>query len=102
MIVQDPTSKEVLYSLAAKPYMRPMEDCCVRVLKMDNSWRLIPRGSDDIEVHWTLDMDIGGWAPYFMVNKWFTWEIPTLASSLQEAVTREKYLGAQLEWIENY
>jgi hypothetical protein len=99
---QDANTKEVLYTLTAKPYMVPEEKCCVRVLKMDNSWRLTPLGKDEIEVHWIIDMNIGGWAPYFMVNKWFPWEMMNFGPSLQEIVERKAYADAKVDWIQNF
>jgi hypothetical protein len=99
---QDANTKEVLYTLTAKPYMVPEEKCCVRVLKMDNSWRLTPLGKDEIEVHWIIDMNIGGWAPYFMVNKWFPWEMMNFGPSIQEIVERKAYADAKVDWIQNF
>jgi hypothetical protein len=101
VVTQDPNTKEVLYALTAKPYMLPEEKCCVRVLKMDNSWRLTPIGSDEVEIHWVIDMNIGGWAPYFMVNKWFPWEMLNFGPSFQEIVNRKKYVGIKLGWIQD-
>ncbi len=102
MVTQDPQTKEVVYALTAKPYMIPLDKCCERVLKMDNSWRFTPISSNEMEVHWVLDMNIGGWAPYFLVNKWFNWEVPNLGSGIQEAVSRKKYVGAKLDWIQDF
>lgn len=99
---QDPNTKEVLYNLTAKPYMIPEDKCCVRVLKMDNSWRLTPLGKDQTEVHWIIDMNIGGWAPYFMVNKWFPWEMMNFGPSIQEILERKRYADAKLDWIQNF
>jgi hypothetical protein len=101
VFTQDPKTKEVLYSLTAKPYMLPEDKCCVRVLKMDNSWRLTPLKGGEVEIHWTIDMDIGGWAPYFIVNKWFPWEQLNFGSSMQEMVERPKYVNTKLDWIQN-
>jgi hypothetical protein len=70
------------------------------VLKIDNSWRFTPLNSDETEVHWILDMDIGGYAPYFMLNKWFAWEMVNFAPGLQEIVQRPKYKNAKVEWLQ--
>ena len=101
VFAQDPKTLEVLYNLTAKPYMMPEEKCCVRVLKMDNSWRLTPLKNGEIEVHWTIDMNIGGYAPYFIVNKWFPWEMMNFGPSVQETVERKKYVNAKLDWIQD-
>jgi hypothetical protein len=101
VVTQDPKTKEVLYALTAKPYMLPEEKCCIRVLKMDNSWRLTPINADEVEIHWVIDMNIGGTAPYFMVNKWFPWEMLNFGPSFQEIVNRKKYVGIKLDWIQD-
>jgi hypothetical protein len=101
VFAQNPQTKEVLYNLTAKPYMLPEDPCCVRVLKMDNSWRLTPLKNGEIEIHWTIDMNIGGWAPYFIVNKWFPWEMMNFGPSVQETVERKKYVNAKLDWIQD-
>jgi hypothetical protein len=97
---QDPKTKEVLYTLDGTPNMIPEDKCCVRVKRMANSWRLVPLGNGEVEVHWVIDVDVGGWVPYFMLNRHFAYEMFDFGSSLQEIVNRAKYVGAQTGWVQ--
>jgi hypothetical protein len=97
---QDPTTKTVLYTLDATPDMIPADKCCVRVKRMANSWRLIPLPDGEVEVRWVIDVDVGGWVPYFVMDRHFVWEMFDFGSSLQEIVNRAKYLGARTGWVE--
>jgi hypothetical protein len=97
---QDPKTKEVLYTLDAAPAMIPEDKCCVRVKRMANRWRLVPVGNGEVEVRWIIDIDVGGWVPYFMINRHFAWEMVDFGSSLQEIVKRGKYVGARTGWVE--
>jgi hypothetical protein len=97
---QDPKTKEVLYTLDAAPSMIPADKCCVRVSRMANRWRLIPLSNGEVEVRWVIDVDVGGWVPYFSINRHFAWEMVDFGSSLQEIVNRAKYVGARTGWVE--
>jgi hypothetical protein len=97
---QDPKTKEVLYTLDATPDLIPQDNCCVRVQRMANSWRLVPLSDGEVEVRWVIDVDVGGWVPYFVMDRHFTWEMFDFASSLQEIVSRSKYIGARTGWVE--
>jgi hypothetical protein len=96
---QDPKTHEVLYKLDAQPDMLPEDSCCVRVRRMANSWRLVPLKNGEVEIHWVMDVDFGGWIPYFMMNKRLAWEMFDFGSSLQEIVSRKRYIGAQTGWV---
>jgi hypothetical protein len=67
---------------------------------MANSWRLVPRGNGEVEVRWIVDVDVGGWVPYFVINRHFAWEMVDFGSSFQEIVSRKKYVGARTGWVE--
>jgi hypothetical protein len=97
---QDPKTKEVLYALDATPAMLPEDNCCVRIRKLANSWRLIPEKNGEIEIHWVIDADFGGFIPYFMLNRRLAWEMFDFGSGLQEIVSRKKYLGAKTGWVD--
>jgi hypothetical protein len=97
---QDPKTKEVLYALDATPQMLPEDDCCVRIRKMSNSWRLIPEKNGEVEINWIINADFGGWIPYFMLNRRLAWEMFDFGSGLQEIVSRQKYIGAKTGWVE--
>jgi hypothetical protein len=97
---QDPKTKEVLYALDATPTMLPEDNCCVRIRRMANSWRMIPLKNGEVEIHWVIDADFGGLVPYFMMNRRLAWEMFDFGSGLQEIVSRKKYIGARTGWVE--
>jgi hypothetical protein len=84
----------------ATPQMLPEDDCCVRIRKMSNSWRLIPEKNGEVEINWIINADFGGWIPYFMLNRRLAWEMFDFGSGLQEIVSRQKYIGAKTGWVE--
>ena len=47
-----------------------------------------------------IEIDVGGWVPYFLASRHFAWEMVDFGSSLQEIVNRKKYVGARTGWVE--
>lgn len=97
---QDPTTKEVLYTLDSANELLPEDKCCVRVKRMANRWSLVPVGNGEVEIRWVMDVDFGGWVPYFATDRHLSWEMVDFGSSLQEVVDRKKYVGAKTGWVE--
>jgi hypothetical protein len=95
---QDPKTKALLYKVIAAPQKVPADGCCVRVAVMNNSWRLTPLRSGEIEVEWILDMDIG--LPYLMANPMLTDVAYWFAPKVQKYLDLERYQNAKYDWIE--
>jgi hypothetical protein len=100
-ISQDQQSKEVLVTVKAVPEAVPPDDCCVRVENMDNSWRFIPVGNGEVEMEWKVNMDQGGFVPYFLINAVFPefmYEVPPM---MQEIMNREQYQNVKFDFIQD-
>lgn len=99
MFVQDPGTKEILYTLQSQPDAIPPESCCVRVPVMNNDWEIVPKGNGNVEIRWFIDMDVGGAMPYFLMN-WLHPQVMTdFGSDLQGYLNRPKYTNAKLNWV---
>lgn len=96
---QNPENQEVMYQLRATPDLIPEDECCVRVPRIDNSWRLIPLDNGEVEIHWVIDMDVGGNIPYLLMNHSHPDLIYSFAARLQSYFDRPQYEGAHYDWI---
>ena len=100
VFTQDPVTKEISYTLQSLPDYLPKNACCVRVPRMDNSWLLMPKPDGKVEIKWFIDMDVGGFMPYFMINQAHPEIMVDFASKMQGYVDRPKYTKAkQAAWI---
>jgi hypothetical protein len=71
IMYQNPENKEILYLIRATPDKVPLNDCCVRVNQMNNSWRFAPVENGEVEIEWMLNEDLGGFMPALVQNhKW--------------------------------
>ena len=96
---QDPSNKQVFYQITATPDLVPPDDCCVRIPRMDNYWRLTPIGTGRTEIEWVIDMDVGGFLPYFVINASHPELMYDFASRLQGFFDQKKYDNAHYDWI---
>lgn len=99
VFTQDPANKEISYTLQSLPDQLPPNKCCVRVPRMDNSWLLMPKAGGKVEISWFIDMDVGGFMPYFMINQAHPEIMVDFASKMQGYVDRPKYVKAKQDWI---
>lgn len=99
VFTQDPVNKEISYTLQSLPTLLPPDDCCVRVPRMDNSWLLMPKPGGKVEITWFIDMDVGGFMPYFMINEAHPEIMVDFASKMQGYVARAKYVNSKQDWI---
>jgi hypothetical protein len=97
--VQDPVTKAIRYDLKALPEMAPRDACCVRVPRMDNAWLITPLQAGTVQIEWFIDMDVGGWVPYFMINMSHPDFMLGFSPELQAVLERPKYANARLDWI---
>jgi hypothetical protein len=97
---QDPHSKELLFKVTAAPDRVPPDACCVRVPVMTNSWRLTPLNDGATEIEWFVDMDMGGFIPYFVQNVYQPSGMYNFAPKVQRYLDQEKYKDARYDWIQ--
>lgn len=100
-LTQDPQTKELLVTVKAAPDLIPPNDCCVRIKNIDNSWRFTPLPNGEIEMEWKVDMDQGGFFPYFLINMVFPEFMYEALPMMQEVMNREKYLHASFDFIQD-
>lgn len=102
-VSQDPATKAVLVQYAGDPDRIALNDCCVRVPHMNNSWRFKPLGNGEVEVEYVLDMYEGGGIPYFVANwiheKTVYRALAKVAKIVMSDKYRQKYRDVQLEFI---
>lgn len=96
---QDPVSKEVFYTLQALPNLLPVDDCCVRVPVMNNDWQITPLKNGEVEIRWLIDMDVGGFMPYFLVNQIHPGFMTGFGSKMEGYFNRPKYANAKYDWL---
>ena len=96
---QNPANKEITYALQSLPELIAPDSCCVRVPRMDNAWQIIPLKDGEIEIQWLIDMDIGGFMPYFMVNQVHPEIMVDFGSKLQGYFDRAIYANVKHDWI---
>jgi hypothetical protein len=101
VLTQDPQTKEVLFIVTAAPDRLPPDPCCVRVTKMDNSWRLTPQENGEVQIEWAINMDAGGFAPYFLLNQAYPDFMYQKFPVMTEIMRREKYRNVKLDYIKN-
>ncbi|KAB8061473.1 hypothetical protein GCN74_05245 [Janthinobacterium sp. FT14W] len=99
IFIQDPQTKSVLYVLQALPDLTPTDDCCVRVRRSENTWLLTPQKNGEIEVRWTIDMDLGGALPYIIANLAHPDMMAFFAAKMQGYLERPKYINAKADWL---
>jgi hypothetical protein len=97
---QDPRTKELLFTVTADPDKIPPNDCCIRLQTMTNSWRLTPLKNGETEIEWFVDMDLGGFLPYFVQNAEQPDGMFYFASKVQSYLDQEKYKNARVDWVE--
>lgn len=97
---QDPQTRTLLFTVTAAPDKLPPNDCCVRVAMMTNVWRVTPLQNGEVEIEWLVDMDMGGYIPYFVQNEVQTRGILYFASRVQRFLDQKKYQDAKYEWID--
>lgn len=97
---QDPKTKTVLYTVNGVPDMIPPDNCCVRIPVMNNSWTLIPKKNDEVQVEWYCDMDLGGSVPYLVQNQVMPDGMFNFASRVESYLHKDKYKNATVSWIQ--
>jgi hypothetical protein len=68
-VQQDAATKEVVVRYTGYPDRLPPDNCCVRVPRMNNTWRFRPVGNGEVEVEYVIDEAEGGLIPFFIANQ---------------------------------
>lgn len=89
-----PETNSLLVKVIATPDRLPANDCCVRITDMDNSWRFTPVGDKQLDVEYLIDMNGGGFFPYFLSNLGSPRFMHFALSKVQPLLDREEYQNA--------
>jgi hypothetical protein len=90
-VSQDPKTKEVVVKYLGQPELIPPNECCIRVPRMNNSWRFTPLDNGEIEVEYIVDMHEGGFIPYFVGSRIHEQTAYIALREIREFVKSEKY-----------
>lgn len=85
-----PDTQALLVEITAAPEKLPTNDCCVRVEHMNNSWRYTPLKNGELEVEYVIDVDEGGYFPYFLANLGTPMFIAGIVPKMQFVFDRER------------
>jgi hypothetical protein len=100
LYAQNPVTKEIVFDFTSVPGKLPADDGFFRVTHFYVFWRFTPLGNGEVDVEMVRDIDTGGYAPAYMVNDWMISGGYWLMETLQEALDKEKYLNANVSFIE--
>lgn len=95
---QDPVTKEIYIDYKSVAGKMPENDCCVRVARMNNSWRFVPREGEQVYVEYIYDNPADG-VPYFLVNPELEKSLHTNIPELQAVLDTEKYRTAVVDYV---
>lgn len=97
-VYQSPHTGEVLVEFVAAPGKAPLNDCCLRVNVMNNTWRLTPVENGQVEIEYVLNMNEGGFIPDILLNMTHPKMLFNLRG-LQALLNKDKLQTAKLDFI---
>ncbi len=102
-VYQDPKTKEILLENSAAPNLLPLNDCCVRITHLHNTWRYTPLKDGEVEVEFIQDFDLGGFFPDFLINLGASQVYNMMHTAIPKLLdSRERYRNIKFEFIEEY
>ena len=96
-MVRDPQTKTLLVQVDAVPDMLPRKECCVRVTRVNNSWRYTPLENGNIQVEFQGDFDFG--IPYPLFNSMISENVYGLLSGVESIFNSEEYEHADFPFL---
>jgi hypothetical protein len=96
---QHPQTGAVLLEFTAAPDKMPLNDCCVRVTDMRNSWLFTPLGDGRVEVQYTMNMHEGGFIPHLLLNNVRPQVMAGLLPRLESMIARDEYQRASFDFL---
>jgi hypothetical protein len=97
-VYQSPNTGEVIVEIAAAPGKAPLNNCCVRVNTMNNTWRLTPLENGQVEIEYVLNMNEGGFIPDILLNTSHPKTLFNLGI-VETLLNKEKLQTAKLDFI---
>jgi hypothetical protein len=96
---QNPLTKEVMIEVAAVQDRVPLNDCCVRVVEMNNLWKLTPVGNGMVDVEVIINADVGGNLPDLVTNLTLPRALAGI-SGFQRLYNTKRFREARLAYIQ--
>jgi len=93
----DADDKSVFIQYTAMPDKLPLNDCCHRVTRMNNSWKFTPLGDGELDVEFYQDLDAG--IPYFVYNLAAPGFVYDGLALLPKLVNKEKYDHERISFL---
>jgi hypothetical protein len=100
-VSQDPDTKVVFIDGPAVPGMVPEKKGIVRISRSTGKWTIMPEGSGQVKVEYTLHVEPGGNIPSWMVNMFATEGPMEVFKSMRTQVQKPAYRNAVLPFIES-
>jgi hypothetical protein len=66
---------------------------------MHDIWQYKPIGNGDVQVEFTLDIDLGGYVPYVLTNFLFADAVSKDIPDLQKILDTEEYQNAVVDYV---
>jgi len=98
-IHQDPRTGKVWIEYAAAPEQAPPDDCCVRVMRMNNFFQLTPVGKGFVEIEYVLNLDEGGFLPVWLANYTYPKFVFNILRGFPPRLAQAKYQSAKSDVI---
>jgi hypothetical protein len=96
---QNPSTKEVFETVEAVPGHLPPDDCCVRIARMRNTWRVTPVGNGRLQVEYVLDAPGEGLFPYVLDNLGGDDFVHYTLKHFPKWANDERYANVDIEFI---
>jgi hypothetical protein len=96
--IQHPVTREVLIEVAAVQDREPPNDCCVRIVDMNNIWKLKPAGNGMVDVEFIINADLGGYFPDILMNMTVP-RVLTGISAFERLYNARRYRDAKFDYI---
>ena len=93
----DAQDQSVFIQYTAMPDKLPLNDCCHRVTRMNNSWKFTPIANGELDVEFYQDLDAG--IPYFVYNLAAPGFVYDGLALLPKLVNQEKYDDERISFL---
>lgn len=96
---QDIDTKIVEVNVLATPAKTHPTQNCERVKCLHNIWRLTPLENEEVEIEVKVDMDLGGYIPYFIINAALPDAWSNSLNTMREMLKDKKYENVKINYI---
>ncbi len=98
---QNRETKAIIAKITGTPDKLPLNDCCMRVPYIQNTWQIEPQGNGELAVSLTMDFDAGGNMPSWLANLGATFGTHEFFLTLQKILDKDKFQQAKIDYVSN-